>query len=131
MRLLKASALALTAALVFPACGNKSPAAPGSNAFTINIVRQNGAQSFTPDPAFAGGKTVVFKNNDTVVHRMVLNDNASVDTGNVAPGATSAAIAMPAGGTNYHCSIHPDMVGSVGTESGAPPPPCTGIYCDD
>jgi plastocyanin len=72
---------------------------------------------------------VVFKNIDSAVHRVVLNDG-SVDSGNIAPGATSAPIVMPGGGTNYHCSIHPDMIGAVGPVSGERPPPCTGIYCE-
>jgi plastocyanin len=131
MRLLvQTTAVALTAALAFAACGKKSPSAPGSNAFTVTVVRQNGAQSFSPNPANPAGKPVVFRNSDTVTHRMVLNDG-SVDTGDIAPGATSREVTMPAGGTNYHCSIHPDMIGAVGTSSGNPPPPCEGLYCDD
>jgi plastocyanin len=120
---------ALTGTLALSACGSDPPAGPNPNAFTITVLRENGAQSFTPNPANAGGKVVVFKNNDTIVHRVVLNDG-SIDTGDIAPGAFSAEFTMPSGGTNYHCEIHPAMVGSVGTEGGAPPPPCEGIYCE-
>lgn len=95
---------------------------------TITIVGQNGAQSFSPNPASFGGEQVVFKNNDSVTHRVVLNDG-SVDTGDIAPGATSRAVTIPAAGINYHCSLHPTMVGSSGASSGTPPPPCQGIYC--
>ena len=96
---------------------------------TITIVGQNGAQAFTPNPAAFGGQQVVFKNNDKVTHHVVLNDG-SVDTGDIAPGATSRAVTMPSSGTNYHCSIHPGMIGSVTPATGGPPPPCTGTYCD-
>jgi plastocyanin len=72
---------------------------------------------------------VVFKNADSIVHRVVLNDG-SVDTGEIAPGATSAAVLMPTEGTNYHCALHPDMVGAVDTAAGDGPPACTGVYCD-
>jgi plastocyanin len=75
-----------------------------------------------------GGQTVVFRNADAIVHRVVLNDN-SVDTGDIAPGATSRAVTMPGTGTNYHCSLHPDMIGAVNPAAGGPPPPCEGIYC--
>lgn len=95
---------------------------------TITIVGQNGAQSFSPNPASFGGQQVVFKNNDSVTHRVVLNDG-SVDTGDIPAGATSKAVAIPAAGINYHCSLHPTMVGSSGASSGAPPPACVGIYC--
>jgi len=99
-----------------------------SNAMTITITRQNGAQSFSPSPADAGGQVVVFHNADTIVHRVILNDG-SIDTGNIAPNATSMAFLMPEAGTNYHCSLHPDMIGAVNSSNGGSPPACMGIYC--
>jgi len=122
--------------LVCAGCGGSgssssptSPSPPASTAATITINSQNGTQAFSPNPASLGGQMVVFKNNDSVAHRVVLNDG-SVDTGNIAPGATSQAVAMPGSGTNYHCSIHPGMIGAVSGSSGAPPPACSGAYCD-
>jgi plastocyanin len=97
---------------------------------TITITGQNGGQSFSPNPATAGGQMVVFRNADSVVHRVVLND-ASIDTGDIAPGATSRAVMMPGGGIHYHCSLHPAMVGAVNPEAGGAPPPCSGPYCGD
>jgi plastocyanin len=94
----------------------------------ITITRQNGAQSFSPNPASAGGQMVVFKNSDSITHHVALNDGG-LDTGDLAPGATSRAVQMPSSGTNYHCTIHTDMIGSVNAASGAAPPPCEGIYC--
>src|SRR5688500_17124395 len=110
--------------------GSSTPSSPSPApaATTITIMGSNGTQAFSPNPAGFGGQTVVFKNNDSVSHRVVLNDG-SVDTGDIAPGATSRAVVMPANGTNYHCQIHPGMIGAVsGGASG--PPPCTGLYCD-
>jgi plastocyanin len=63
-----------------------------------------------------------------VTHRVVLNDG-SADTGDIAPGATSRQITMPNSGTNYHCTIHAGMIGSVAAASGAAAPPCEGAYC--
>lgn len=125
MRVLAAAA----ACLILAACGGggSSPSGPTPGALTITISRQNGAQSFSPNPASAGGQTVVFRNADSLVHRVRLNDG-SIDTGDIAPGATSAAVQMPANGTNYHCSVHPDMIGAVSGTAGGPPP-CEGPYC--
>ena len=53
---------------------------------------------------------------------------ATAAAGDIAPGATSAQVDMPAQGTNYHCSLHPDMIGAVSGTSGAPPT-CDGPYC--
>ena len=130
MQRVHAAAAILCASVVMSSCGGSdSPTgpSPSPNALTITITRQNGAQSFSPNPASAGGQTVVFRNADSVVHRVQLNDG-SIDTGNIAPGATSAEVTMPTVGTNYHCTLHPDMVGAVSGTSGEPPV-CVGIYC--
>jgi plastocyanin len=130
MRLLKASALVVGLAAV-SGCGGSSTATAPSPATTptINIMGQNGTQAFSPNPAPFAGQQVVFKNSHGVTHHILLNDS-SVDLGDIAPGATSRVLTMPASGANYHCSIHPGMIGSVGAASGAPPPACVGPYCD-
>ncbi len=97
---------------------------------TISIVGDRGAQSCSPNPGAVGqDNSIVWRNNDSVAHRIVLNDN-SQDTGNIAPGASSRAIPLTADGTTYHCSLHPGMVGAVRATGGAAPPPCTCIYCE-
>jgi plastocyanin len=109
--------------------GSSNTTAPSpASVPTITIIGQNGTQAFTPNPAAFGGQQVVFKNNDMVTHHVVLNDG-SIDTGDIAPGATSRAVTMPSAGTNYHCSIHLGMIGGVAAVSGDLAPPCTGPYC--
>src|SRR5687767_6980034 len=104
MRVLAAAAALLAAGLVTPSCGGgSSPTGPsGPDILTITITRQNGEQSFSPNPAAAGGRLVVFRNADSIVHRVRLNDG-TIDTGNIGPGTSSAVVQMPAEGTNYHC----------------------------
>jgi plastocyanin len=123
-----------TVCLLTTACGggSSSPSSPSpqpATAPTIDIVGQNGTQAFAPNPANYGGQMVVFRNTHNVPHRVVLNDG-SVDTGDIPPGTTSRAVLMPAVGTNYHCSLHPGMIGAVASTSGGAAPPCEGIYCD-
>ena len=136
MRRLLVRAAASAVVLCSLSCGgggSSTPTAPSSptvNTVTITIMRQNGAQSFSPNPASAGGQTVVFRNADSVMHRVMLNDG-TIDTGDLAPGATSRSFQMPPSGTNYHCSLHPDMVGAVNGSGGTPPPPCDGAYCGE
>jgi len=97
---------------------------------TITITTTGGAQSFTPNPASMNTTgTVAWMNSDGALHRIVANDG-SFDTGDIAPGATSRTVQPPVAGTNYHCTIHPAMVGAIGSAQGQPPPPCTGPYCD-
>jgi plastocyanin len=89
-----------------------APAAPPPGAIVIDVVAIKGAQSFSPSPtAAAAGQTVVWHNVDTVTHRVVLNDG-ELDTGNIPPGGYSAALPLVEP-SPYHCSIHPEMVGTI------------------
>ena len=124
--------LVASAVVTFVGCGGSSTAPSGSSSgglapVVISIVGDRGNLSFSPNPATAGGRMVVFRNNDSVAHRVRLND-LTVDWGTIQPGATSAPLTMPAAGTNYHCSVHPTMIGAVAAE-GQPPPACRGDYC--
>jgi plastocyanin len=111
-----------------------SPTAPSgdSSVVTINVVAINGAQSFSPNPAAVpAGQAVVWHNVDSVTHHVVLNDR-SVDTGDLAPGASSRPTTI-AGTSNgqYHCTIHPEMIGSINQVTAAAPPlPCMDQYCN-
>jgi plastocyanin len=137
----RALTLSLVVALVSVSCGGgggygggatpttPTPGGAGSgNVVTVTIRGVNGAQSFSPNPATCAiGQTVVFYNADIVAHRVVLDD-LSVDTGSIAPGASSAPQQLGAVNKSYHCSLHPSMVGSLNGATTPEPPPCTG-YC--
>jgi plastocyanin len=101
---------------------------PGGNVITINVTGVKGVQSFSPNPATClVGQTVVFHNIDVVTHRVMLDDG-SIDTGDIAPGASSSPQPLGAVSKSYHCAIHPSMVGSLNAAATPDPPPCTG-YC--
>ena len=110
--------------------GGTNPATPSSSGGpTVTVAISSGftPNSFNPNPVPASvGQTVAFKNNDTVSHHLVL-DNGSVDIGDIAPGATSKTITVPAGSGNFHCTLHPTMVGAI---NGPVPqaPPCDPSY---
>ena len=90
-----------------------TPPTTPNTAVTIDILRVNGAQSFSPNPAtLPAGQMVVWRNVDGVTHRVVLN-NGSLDTGDLAPGASSQPMPVNTGSGPYHCSIHPSMVGTI------------------
>jgi plastocyanin len=101
---------------------------PSAASVTVSIVGDRGSQSFDPNPATPGAPlTVAWQNTDGVAHRIVANDS-SFDTGNVGANSRSPAVTVPSGGVNYHCTIHPGMVGAINGSSGTPPP-CSGPYC--
>jgi plastocyanin len=96
--------------------GGSPPTVPSTTAtappgtIVIRIVGIDGAMSFSPNPAtITPGQPIVWDNADSVTHRVVFNDG-EIDTGNIAPGASSAPAGAAAAGP-YHCSIHPVMVG--------------------
>src|SRR5438094_524972 len=114
------SALACAATIVAVSCGGgsggSSPTAPTppsgggggggtQTTVTITITGQGGKLAFNPNPAtVTTGQLVVFKNNDAVAHHVILDDG-SLQTADIPPGATSAAVAMgTSGSSTYHCS---------------------------
>jgi plastocyanin len=123
MRIIFAGAI-VALGLVASGCSDSynggSPVAPtpptpatSNGVVTIDIVRDNGAQSFSPNPAtLPAGQMVVWHNIDTIRHRVVLN-SGSLDTGDLAAGASSQPMSINNGGGPYHCSIHPSMVGTI------------------
>lgn len=112
-----------------PTTGNGGGGGGGtSTTVTVSIKGQAGKQSFNPNPAaVAAGQLVVFKNTDNVTHHIMLDDG-SMQTADIPPGASSAALPIGAANKAYHCTIHPSMVGSF-NDAPTPDPPCTGSYC--
>ncbi len=119
------AAIPFLAAGLLAACSSNSstPTSPtvpsgggggGTASITITILGQNGAQSFSPNPATVkAGQTVAWKNNDVITHTAT-SDSGAFDTGAIPPGGTSNAITMSTTGTfGYHCSIHPTMTGTL------------------
>jgi plastocyanin len=100
-------ALAMAGALIAASCGSSggggstptSPTTPpagggGGGAatnVTITITGQGGTLAFTPNPAtIAPGQMVVFKNNDTVAHHVMLDDG-TVQTPDIRAGRDERA----------------------------------------
>ena len=122
----------LAASVASSRCGgssNQTPTTPGTttpSTVTVSIVGTNGNKSYVPNPIpTASGEQVMFKNNDTVNTHHIVMDSGGVDFGILAPGASSQARAVGAGG-NFHCANHPSMVGSINGATAPTPPPGSG-----
>src|SRR6476469_10161267 len=96
------------------ACGSSGPSTSptptgggssggSSNVVTITIKGVNGKLSFDPNPAgVLAGQVVVYKNADVVTHHVALDDN-SMETTDIAAGASSQPLAIGAINKAYHC----------------------------
>jgi plastocyanin len=121
-------AVVVVLALIGASCGGSggsgngvtnpvTPTPPGGGSspdVTITIVGMNGAQSYSPNPGTVrAGQSVAWRNADSVAHTATAN-GGSFNTGTIAPGATSNPVVMSTtGSVDYHCSIHPSMVGTL------------------
>lgn len=60
------------------------------------------------------GTTVTWTNNDSTTHTIVESDSQTGPaSGSLAPGSSYSFTYSAAGTYPYHCSIHPDMIGTV------------------
>ena len=56
-------------------------------------------------------------------------DDGSADLGDIAPGATSRGFTVrSASAFNFHCSLHPSMVGSINGATAPESPACNDPY---
>ena len=93
----------------------------------ISIIGTFGSAAFAPNPILANmGDMIVWQNNDTRMHHIVLDDGVT-DFGDVMPGQASLPTALTTRAATFHCTIHPTMVGSINGELAPepymPPPP--------
>jgi len=96
---------------------NVQPPSDPAAAMVITVASMGGSNSYAPNPAtLRVGQAVVWRNADTVTHRVV-SDSGLFDTGDLAPGASSAPVVINGAGTlAYHCAIHPSMVGTLNVQ---------------
>lgn len=124
------AALGLFGILILAACGGGSspgPASDGGGASappdggTACVVAQGAGDAevsvldFAYDPStiqIGAGQTVAWTNGDSAPHTVTLDDG-SCDAGQFAKGETVALTFSQAGSYAYHCTIHPNMQGTV------------------
>ena len=110
-------ALILGAALMAGACSNSSPAPAPSGPTTGVTIPQNASTltvtAYNPNPVnVTVGTTVRWTNGDGVAHTSTATGGAW-NSGNMNNGATFDFKFQTAGTFAYHCTIHPNMVGTV------------------
>ncbi len=106
--------LIMMVALALFGCDSGDEAPNPTADVTINILGQNGANSYSPNPAnVTVGQTVAWHNSDSMTHTATQN-GGGFNSGNLGAGATSAPIRIStAGDLAYHCTLHPTMTGTL------------------
>lgn len=105
------------------------PPSSGPATVTVAIVGSVGNAAFQPNPVRANsGDTVMFRNSDNVMHHLVMDDG-SADLGQVGPGAVSRGFTLrSAAASNFHCTMHTSMVGSINGATAPETPTCPDPY---
>lgn len=92
-----------------------SPMPPASG-MTVSIVQGASAlttNAYSPNPlSVTAGSTVIWTNNDRIAHTTTA-DGGRWDSGVLQPGAQFSFTFSAVGTFPYHCSIHPNMVGTI------------------
>jgi plastocyanin len=125
------SAIALLTILSLAACGGRDstpmlpeaptpPTTPGSvtaNAYILPGATTLGPLAFGDHPVIIyRGERLRWRNFDAVTHALVADSAAVPDfrrTDVLAPGDEQSFIITTTGTTTFHCTIHPDMVGTL------------------
>ena len=93
-----------------------TPAPPGTTSSSVTIPVGAEAlrnRAFMPDELdVAAGTTVTWVNTDSTTHTSTSNASGW-NSGNIAPGSSFSLAFQNAGTFQYHCAIHPGMVGTV------------------
>jgi plastocyanin len=108
-RLTYVAALALVATLVL------APSA-GAQGKTMTVSIKNFAFN-PPNITVAPGTTVTWVNNDQTAHTSTADDG-TWDSGTLQPGKSFSFTFKQAGTYTYHCSIHPNMTGTITVGAG-------------
>lgn len=102
-----------------PPTPDPNAAVPTPMQVIIGIIGYYGPSAFMPNPIQANvGDAIVWTNNDTRLHHIVLDDGtgllgAGTDLGDVQPGQSSAPVTLTTPTAMFHCTIHPTMIGSI------------------
>ena len=124
-RTLRFAFILLAAATLASSCGgssgtstgNTTPTSPttGNNGTPVSIVQGAlvlSTTAYNPNPVtVSAGSTVTWTNNDSTTH--TATSDGGVFNGTLATGAQFSFMFANKGTFTYHCSIHPNMVGTI------------------
>ena len=115
-------AIIITGMFITACGGSSSPSAPSGStpapAGSTTVTVPAGASGLTttayaPNPlTVSTGTTVSWLNNDNTTHTSTSDGNAW-SSGDIAPGGRFNFTFTSSGRFTYHCTLHPNMVGTI------------------
>lgn len=116
MRALAVPFLLLAAAACSSDSTDNTPA-PTRDVTIVDGASTAGAAAFDPSPftiSLASKTAVKWVNDDATTHTVVPDVAGSfTGSGNIAPNSSFQAVFTAPGTYDYHCSLHPSMVGRI------------------
>ena len=86
---------------------------PKTKAVVENTVTIQSMQFNPSTITVVPGSEVTWINMDTTAHTVVSDNGTSFNSGSISPKGTYVYVANQNGSITYHCSIHPQMKGTV------------------
>jgi plastocyanin len=72
------------------------------------------SSAYAPNPlTITSGTTVTWTNDDSLAHTSSSDTPGVFDSGTIAAGGKFSFMFQTRGTVNYHCNIHPGMIGSI------------------
>jgi len=111
--LLVALAVVCAAACSDSTTTTTSPSGPSASATIPSGASTMTTTAFGANPlTVTSGTTIMWVNNDNVTHTSVA-DAGAWNSGSIAPGGSFSRTFSSTGTFTYHCTIHPNMVGTI------------------
>ena len=98
------------------ACSDNNSNPPAADVSITSGASTKTTTAFDPNPftkSLATSGQVTWVNNDGVQHDLESDTGGVFDTGDISPNGTVSHTFTVAGTYAYHCSIHPNMVGTI------------------
>ena len=119
---LRASGTVAVALLLAACSGNPAPTGPGATV-TASICTEASGTAADVEATVSGnqwgpvsaaaGDVITWTNEDSVPHKVALDDGSCTMTSNITGAAPQSLVFNQAGSFPFHCTVHPSMQGTI------------------
>ena len=113
IKIFSAICLAAMFSLGVSSCGNSKASDHPTNISNENTITIQAMQFQPATLTVVPGSEITWVNMDTTAHAVVSDNGTSFNSGSINPKGTYTYIANQNGSITYHCSVHPQMKGTI------------------